>query len=104
MKRFSDINSKIKIEIEDREGNIQGYELQHLSPKKMKELQKRAAEVKKNEDPALAIDVGMEQMVAFFGGKEEEYEKYSIQTILAVIQYMWEQINSGKSQAEQERK
>jgi len=102
MKRFSDVNTKIKIEIEDREGDVQEFELQHISPKIMKQLQQRTKEIK--DSPDVAIDVGMEQMALFFGGVPDDYEKYSIATITQVIKYIWEQISGGKSLAEQEKK
>jgi hypothetical protein len=102
MKRFSDVNTKIKIELEDRNGNVAQYELRHIGPKAMKGLQKRAKEVK--EDGEMAIDVGLEQMVMFFGGKPDDYEKYSVTTIMAVIKYIWDEINGGKQAPEQEIK
>ncbi len=87
VKTFCENTEPIKVELIDREGNKIVKEGRRLTLKECKEIAIKYNEtlVEKKEDSFLMLQ---KQMVYVFGGKVEEYEKYTIGLIKDVLAFI----------------
>lgn len=87
MKKFIDDYKPIEIELEDSEGNKAVIKSKKTTLKMIKEIEKLEAENK-------TVDVATKLLSMVFGGKPEDYERYSIPLLLDVINYWRDQIQN----------
>ena len=94
IKRFSDLENVIEIEIEDINGEVKKLKTNHISIEKAKNIAK-TAKIDKNDTDSI-FEAALEQMTQFFGGEKKDYKDYSAITLTQVIKYISGELYSKK--------
>lgn len=85
MKTFSDNLEVIEVKLKDKDGNEQILKARYLTIKDLKRFDEIINNPEKEDD---GFDLICRRMAFVFGGKKEDYYKYSMPLINGVMEYV----------------
>lgn len=104
MKTFSDNLKPIEVELIDNKGNSTKKIARFLSVGDCEEISKKFKEAGEDGTGEKSYKILREQMCYIFGGKAEEYRKYSPKLIKDVLGYVTEEIINPTKEIQEEKK